>query len=57
MKTYKVVRADFPLFVQGKVLTTGMVVELEEDEQVKSLLEAGILKEETEKKKKEAKDG
>ncbi len=57
MKTYKVLKADFPLLVQGKVLATGMAVELEEDEQVKSLLEAGILKEETEKKKKEAKDG
>ncbi|QID32326.1 hypothetical protein [Pampinifervens florentissimum] len=57
MKTYKVLKADFPLLVQDKVLTTGMVVELEENEQVKSLLEAGILKEETEKKKKEAKDG
>ncbi|MEM1589318.1 MAG: hypothetical protein QW175_02725 [Candidatus Bathyarchaeia archaeon] len=57
MRTYKVLKADFPLLVQGKVLTTGMVVELEEDDQVKSLLEAGILKEETEKKKKEVKNG
>ncbi|MEM4546852.1 MAG: hypothetical protein QW328_08860 [Nitrososphaerota archaeon] len=57
MKAYKVVRANFPLLVQNKVLTTGMIVELEENEQVKSLLEAGILKEETEKKKKEAKNG
>lgn len=57
MRTYKVLKASFPLLVQGKVLTTGMVVELEEDEQVKYLLETGILKEETEKKKKEAKNG
>ncbi len=57
MKTYRVVKADFPLLVQGKVLATGMIVELEEDDQVKSLLEAGILKEETKKKEKEAKNG
>jgi len=57
MRTYKVLKASFPLLVQGKVLTTGMVVELEEDDQVKYLLETGILKEETEKKKKEAKNG
>lgn len=58
MKTYRVVKADFPLVVQDKVLTTGMLVELEETEQVKSLLELGVLKEENVKKpKKESENG
>lgn len=44
-KKYQVLRADFPLIVQGVLLTTGAEVELEETDQVKALVEAKILKE------------
>ena len=44
--------------VQDILLSTGMLVELEETEQVKSLLEMGVLKEENPKRsKKEASNG
>jgi hypothetical protein len=57
-KSYRVLKADFPLLVQDILLSTGMLVELEETEQVKSLLEMGVLKEEnTKRSKKEASNG
>lgn len=57
MKTYKVVRADFPLFIQDNVLSTGMTAELQETEEVLYLVEQGILEEQPAKKsKKEDKD-
>lgn len=57
-KSYRVLKADFPLPVQDILLSTGMLVELEETEQVKSLLEMGVLKEEnTKSSKKEASNG
>ncbi len=44
-KKYQVQKLDFPAVIQGISVSTNMIIELEETDEVKSLIEMQILKE------------